>query len=64
MSQVLDLNGKRIALGKSASYTSKANTGGGKVHAIDTKATGTWVCINDASNRRYVTVRPSQVEMA
>lgn len=52
---------KHIKRGKTVQYTSKAKSGTGKVFAVETKATGDWVCINDEANRRYVTVRPSQV---
>lgn len=61
--KVFDANGRRIALGKRASYEAKTRSGTGVVFAIESKATGTWVTVNDADNRRYVTVRPSQVVM-
>ena len=55
---------KTIKRGKRVRDESKSKAGTGKVFAIDTKLTGDWVCVNDEANRRYVTVRPSQVSPA
>jgi hypothetical protein len=52
---------KQVKIGKPVNYEAKNSSGTGKVFAIDQKTTGQWVCVNDAEQRRYVTVRPSQL---
>ena len=50
-----------IRVGKRVSYTSRKNSGEGKITAIEHKRTGTWVTVLDTGRGVFVTLRPSQV---
>jgi hypothetical protein len=65
---------KKIRVGMRVRYQSRRKEGRrgrwvpwgglGKVSDVYTKLTGAWVVINDPSLNRYITLRPSQVELA
>ena len=48
-------------VGQTVSYKSRKHTGRGKIVESYSKATGPWVVVEDKTNLRRVTVRPSQV---
>ena len=50
-----------IKIGRRVSYTSRKNSGEGKITAIEHKRTGTWVTVLDTVRGAFVVVRPSQV---
>lgn len=58
------MDATKIKVGQKVKYRSRAHTGTGKVDKVETKATGTWVTVNDTNRNAYVTVRPSQVDRA
>ena len=52
---------KKIKVGQSRAYESKANIGRGTVKEIYERKTGSWVKLHDKRRGVDVTVRPSQV---
>lgn len=53
---------KRFTAGKRVRYTSKKHNGTGEIAKVYDVTKGTFVIVNDKTNFRYVTVRPSQVK--
>lgn len=59
--QELDI--KRLTVGKRCRYTSKKHEGTGEIANVYSVTKGTFVVVNDKTNFRYVTVRPSQIKL-
>lgn len=61
MSEAIDI--KKLTTGKRCRYTSKKHEGTGEIANVYSVTKGTFVVVNDKTNFRYVTVRPSQIKL-
>ena len=52
---------RKLTVGRSYPYTSRAYSGTGKVVEVSEGRTGSWVTLFDKARAKSVTVRPSQV---